>query len=434
MSIIDKKYNVLIFPGGTEIGLEIFKSLYYCKNIELYSVGQNISNHAPYVFSKHFIIPSVHDLHWITSLNKIITDYGIHYIFPAHDDVIVALAKNQHQIKAKIVSSPLRTCLITRSKSETYQFFKNIIPVPELYDDPNSIDRYPVFLKPDKGQGSQHTYKVHNKEYLLELLKEDRNYIITEYLPGEEYTVDCFSDREKGILFCSGRQRIRTRNGISMNSRLLDNKSNHLFFEYATIIAKNLDLHGAWFFQLKKDCNGVYKLLEVAPRIPGTMALQRVRGINLPLLSLYEQERILIEVLVNNQVEVEIDRALVNRYKHEINYDTVYVDLDDTLIVNNKINTNLIKFLYQCINRKKHIVLITKHIYDVEDTLKKYRIDGVFDEVIHLNALDNKANFIIDKNSIFIDDSFSERQSVSQQKGILTFDCSMLELLLEEFD
>lgn len=79
----------------------------------------------------------------------------IYYIFPAYDDVIVALAQNAERIKARILSSPLETCLINRSKSQTYRLFDGIIPVPKLYDCMGSVDYYPVFVKPDKGQGSQ---------------------------------------------------------------------------------------------------------------------------------------------------------------------------------------------------------------------------------------------------------------------------------------
>jgi len=70
-----------------------------------------------------------------------------------------------------------------------------------------------------------------------------------EYLEGDEYTVDCFSDREKGLLFCGGRQRIRTKSGISMNSRPIQNK---VFKEYAEAISKRLFFNGPWFFQIKK--------------------------------------------------------------------------------------------------------------------------------------------------------------------------------------
>ena len=41
-------YNVLVFPGGTENGLEIYKSLKYCKEVKLLTISMGdvvASNH-----------------------------------------------------------------------------------------------------------------------------------------------------------------------------------------------------------------------------------------------------------------------------------------------------------------------------------------------------------------------------------------------------
>jgi carbamoyl-phosphate synthase large subunit len=424
-----KKYNVLVFPGGTEIGLEIQKALCQQKDITLWSVGLDSPNHAPYVFAQHFIVPSIHNPDWITELNQIIVAQSIDYIFPAYDDVMIALVNHASELKARIISSPQATCLISRSKTQTYHLLKDVIPVPRLYQEAEVIETYPVFIKPDKGQGSQNTHLVETQQQLDQLSQQTHHdYIVMEYLPGEEYTVDCFSDRDRGLLFCGGRKRVRVRSGISVNSYPVHNP---IFQEYAEKISQSLSFHGAWFFQLKQDPAGVYKLLEVAPRIAGTMALNRVLGVNFPLMSLYEQERIPLQILFN-PIELEVDRALVNHYRHSLQYAQVYVDLDDTLILNDKVNTTLVRFLYQCINKNIRIALITKHAGNLDETLKRHRISELFDEVIHISKSSSKSDAMSGDRSIFIDDSFSERLAVSQRLGIMTFDCSMLEMLLDE--
>lgn len=426
-----KPYNVLVFPGGTEIGLEIGKSLSQCKEIQLFSGGENASDHAPYAFARHFLTPSVYQKSWIERLNEIVSLHKIDYIFPAHDDVVLALAENRDQIKTKIVSSPVGTCLVSRFKSKTYKLFEGILPIPKVYSRIEEIKDFPVFVKPDKGQGSQFTHIVHRREYLRGLLKEKQNFIIMEYLPGEEYTVDCFSDRQKGLLFCGPRERLRIRNGISMNSCAVKGNAD-LFHKYAEAISQKLAFYGAWFFQLKRDGQGTYKLLEVAPRIAGTMAYHRVLGVNFPLLSLYEQERIPLEILVN-KIDVEIDRALMNRCRHSLVYDKVYLDLDDTLLFKNAVNTHLIQFVYQCINRKIPVILMTKHAGDIQETLKKYRLTGLFEGVLLIDPAANKTDSIQKgEKAIFIDDSFSERLAASRRLGIPTFDCSMIEMLIDE--
>jgi carbamoyl-phosphate synthase large subunit len=428
-----KKRRVLVFPGGTEIGLEIWKSLRYCKEISLCSAGSNVSNHAPYVFGENFTVPDVHEPGWIEALSSVIKKHNIDYVFPAHDDVVVALGQNAERIDAQIISSPLSTCLICRSKTKTYERFKDILAVPKVFKKTSDVDRFPVFVKPDIGQGSQDASKVEDLTSLELFLKKKSNLIISEYLPGKEYTVDCFTDRRKGLLFCGGRERIRVRSGISVNSRPVNPKTSLQFKKMANVISRELEFHGAWFFQLKIDSLGTFKLLEIAPRISGAMALNRVLGVNFALLSIFEKEGCDISVMLND-CNVEIDRALVNRYKHSIKYDKVYVDLDDTLIVDEKVNVDLVRFLYQSLNRGCKVVLITKtaNSKEIDSVLAKLRLTNIFDEIILLSKNDSKADFINPKRSIFIDDSFSERITVFNRLGIPTFDCSMIELLFDE--
>lgn len=422
-------FRVLVFPGGTEIGLEINNALRCCKEVQLFSAGLAISNHASYVFSEHAEVPSIDRPGWLEVLNEIIVRQGINYIFPAYDDVIVALAENADRVRATIVTSPLETCLITRSKSRTYQTLRDIVPVPRVYEPSGPIDRFPVFVKPDKGQGSQNTHLVRDNEQLAAVLRRDTTALVLEYLPGEEYTIDCFSDRNDGLLFCAGRERTRTRSGISMNSHVVSVPE---FRDFAMAINRHLKFHGAWFFQLKKDVSNQLKLVEIGPRIAGTMALHRVLGVNFPLLSLYEQKRMPIRIMTNS-LKVDIDRALVNRYHHNLRYATVYVDLDDTLIFRGAVNTKLVAFLYQCTNEGKKLVLLTRHTMDIEQTLLRYRLSGLFDEIVHVPPRPAcKSQYIREKYAILIDDSFSERYASHAELGLPTFDCSMLEMLMDD--
>ena len=422
-------FRVLVFPGGTEIGLEINSALRQCKEVELFSAGLATSNHAPFVYAQHFEIPSIHEPAWLGALNELIRRLTIDYIFPAYDDVLVALAENANRINAKIITSPLQTCLITRSKSATYRKFRDTLPVPRVYASPDSIDRFPVFVKPDKGQGSQNTHLVHDRGELEVVLHQHPTNLILEYLPGEEYTIDCFSHRDQGLLFCSGRERLRVRNGISVCTSVVARDE---FRNFALAIAGQLEFHGAWFFQLKRDSEGRLKLLEIAPRIAGAMALHRALGVNFPFLSLYEQERLPIRIMTN-PIEVTLDRALVNRYRHNLRYDTVYVDLDDTLVLKGKVNARLVAFLYQCANDRKKLVLLTRHTADVEQTLRNHRLAGIFDEVVRVAPRPAcKSQCIVGNNAILIDDSFSERHAVMTKLGLPTFDCSMLEMLLDD--
>jgi carbamoyl-phosphate synthase large subunit len=422
------KRNVLVFPAGTEIGLEIFHALQSCKEVRLFGAGQDLSNHALFVYPEYYVLPSIYEKGWVDALIDLCRTLSIDYIFPAYDDVIVALSREAHRLPAKIISSPPRTCEITRSKSDTYRALSGKVRVPQLYSSSDAVFSYPVLVKPDRGQGSFGITKADDEQALVRALQAVREPIICEYLSGEEYTIDCFSDRDKGLLFAGARRRRRTRNGISVNTiteALPEAK------EMANNIGHELNLRGAWFFQLKRAHDGQLVLLEVSPRIAGSMATHRVKGVNFPLLSIFEEERLPISVKPNEGI-VELDRALGNRYRHTIRYSVLYVDLDDTLLVNGRVNTQVVKLLFQCINDGKKIILLTRHREDLNQTLARYRLSGLFDEVIHLGADEKKFSRIESRDAIFVDDSFAERMDVSERHNIPTFDCSMIEMLTEQ--
>lgn len=422
------KRNVLVFPAGTEIGLEIFHALEHCKEIVLYGAGQDVSNHARFVYPSYHVLPSIHEAGWLDALCDLCRSLKIDYVFPAYDDVIVALSREAEKLPARVISSPARTCELTRSKSATYRLLEGKLRVPRMYACVDEVRDYPVFVKPDRGQGSFGTTKANDREALNAALRAVPDPLICEYLPGAEYTVDCFSDRERGLLFAGARSRRRTRNGISVNTvtEYLPGAD-----ELARCISRELELHGAWFFQLKRDRGGELVLLEVAPRIAGAMAAHRVAGINFPLLSIFEAERLPFS-LRPLPGGVELDRALGNRYRHSIEFRTLYIDLDDTLLFNDRVNVLAVKLLFQCINRGRRVVLLTRHCGDLGETLARHRLAGLFDEVIHLAEGERKSHYVIDESSIFVDDSFSERMDVAECRNIPTFDCSMIELLTEQ--
>src|SRR5947209_17317129 len=120
--------NVLVFPAGSEIGLEIYSALRDAKEVNVFAAGQAISNHAPFVCGKYHELPSIHEPNWVDELNRLIGALAIEFVIPAYDDVLLALAAEQHRISATIVTSPLETCRMARSKTRTYAALESVVP------------------------------------------------------------------------------------------------------------------------------------------------------------------------------------------------------------------------------------------------------------------------------------------------------------------
>ncbi|WAH57379.1 ATP-grasp domain-containing protein [Pseudomonas silvicola] len=422
--------QVLVFPAGTEIGLEIFHALQYCKEIQLHGAGQPISNPAQLVYPDYHPLPSIHEADWLPRLVTLCKQLKIDYIFPAYDDAIIALHEVAEQLPAVIVGASAEVCSLTRLKSSTYARLRDTVAVPRVFRHADEVTGFPVFVKPDRGQGSQGVARCDDAGALHRACAALPDPLICQYLPGEEFTVDCFSDRERGLLYASARRRLRIRNGIAVNSVTEELPQAQAM---AARISDELNMRGAWFFQVKRAADGALTLLEVAPRIAGSMSTNRVRGVNFPLLSLYEQERAPLGILAYEGC-VEVDRALGNRYRHDVQYATLYVDLDDTLIFRDQVNTQVVSLVYRALNLKRKVKLITRHRHDLDATLARHRLAGLFDEIIHITDGTPKSAFIRESDAILVDDSYAERLEVSRSRGIHTFDCSMIDMLLSSPD
>lgn len=271
---------------------------------------------------------------------------------------------------------------------------------------------------------------ANNKDELLYYISQDSSLIILEYLPNEEYTIDCFTDRNGKLKFTGMRQRKRIKSGISVNS--ITQETPNEIVDIAKEINSKLKFQGMWFFQVKIDSKGKYKLLEIAPRIAGTMCLYRNQGVNFALLSIYDKIGYDVKIFTN-KVNVEVDRALTNRYLIDLDYDNIYIDFDDTITNKNHINPYVMMFLYQSLNNNKKIFLITKHIKNVIDTLRQYKISPeIFDKIIQISKEDEKYKYLKEtEKAIFIDDSFQERYKINVELNIPSYSVDMIESLID---
>ncbi len=100
--------------------------------------------------------------------------------------------------------------------------------------------------------------------------------IVSEFLPGEEYTVDglCIPDHELYVV----RERVETKNGLTTVGKVVEHKE---IEEYSKKLTRALGLTTVFGFQFKADENGQVKALECNPRIQGTMVMSTMAGANI---------------------------------------------------------------------------------------------------------------------------------------------------------
>ena len=101
----------------------------------------------------------------------------------------------------KYTGSGVLASALTMDKNKTKQIAENIgIRVPKSYRDLDSIERFPVIIKPVDEGSSKGLFLCNNKEEAGEALKKLRKPIIEDYIVGEELTVGVLNDKALGVL------------------------------------------------------------------------------------------------------------------------------------------------------------------------------------------------------------------------------------------
>ncbi|MEQ8196865.1 MAG: ATP-grasp domain-containing protein [Clostridiaceae bacterium] len=423
--------NVLIFPAGSVSAINIYDSLKYNPNFNVFGASAK-ADHAEFIYPQGKLFSGnlfITQKDFIDEFNKVIEKFKIDYIIPTHDTVALFLARHCRSIKAELICSPYKTAKIAENKKLTCECLKDLYFYPKVYNSINEITNYPVFLKPYVGAGGKGTYLVTSKEDLKVILKKNPDLLISEYLPGREYTVDCFTNKDGELLFAGARTRERITIGITFHSVRTEPDSE--FKSIAEELNNKLKFRGAWFFQVKEDGFGNLKLMEFSVRQAGTMAFYRQLGINFAALSVFDAMGRDLRVVFNDY-KLILDRTVKSSYRLDYQYEILYIDLDETLIVNGNVNTDLMKLIYQSVNANKKVVLLTKHPYVLDGSLRKYRINkDLFDEIILLEPEKEKAEYIAKSNAVFIDNSFAERILVKEICNIPVFDVDAVECLID---
>lgn len=423
------KFKGIIYPSGSTVSLEIIDSLKNNKDFVL--IGVNSHNNYEYnkLFDKTYNeCPFDNDEEkCINYLLDICNNENCNFIIPTMDHTHYILTKNLSKFdknNIKIISSSYAVNEICLSKEKTYLFFKEKIKCPIIYKiDDIKQENYPIFLKPKIGYGSKNTFLIKNNEDLMSKYNDDM--LILEYLSGKEYTIDCISNNST-LMYFNIRERVLYKNGLSVitsNIIVDDDEINNNIKEFALNINNSLEFKGAWFFQVKFNNKNELKLLEISTRIAGASSINRLNGVNLILLSIYLHFDIPINILNNNKIW-NVSKILTNYVDFNLfkKYNNIYIDFDDTLIINKNVNEKAISFIYKCINRNINLFLITRHKNDIYESLKHYKINiDLFKEIICVKDNLLKSDYI-KENSILIDDSFKERIDCVKRKNTLIFD------------
>ena len=247
-----------------------------------------------------FKVPLAREEGFLDAIRELVRENQIDLLIPQVDEELLFFAEND--VGTRVVVSPpitLNTCL---DKYQLYERFKDrgLCPAYALGD--SEIRIYgQVFVKPRRGRGSRNSAGFASvsgipKEFLT------NSYVISEFLPGTEYTVDAMCDFQGSLVYAVPRVRTETLHGISIRGRTEKNRE---IMEITHEICKVLKFIGPINLQFKLDKAGKPKLVEINPRFSGGLPITAAAGINPVeiLLELFRGNEIPKERLVWEEME-----------------------------------------------------------------------------------------------------------------------------------
>jgi len=268
-----------------------------------------------------YIVPKGNSKKFINTILKICEKEKIDIIIPGNADEILSISKNIELFNSKNIKTTIsnfNNLDIILDKEKTYSKLKKIgINIPEYYRVKNYKEfldgikklGYPqknICFKPSKYSESggtrgfrilrqKNTAKkiiLHEKPDSVEIDFETTksalkntgpiDLLVMEYLPGDEFSTYVFAEKGK-MMYCISNLRQKLDQYYSFEAKIQKNKKIEIMCKK---IIEELELTSNVNIQFKNSKNNIPKLIEINPRIGGTIILPSVSGINLPYLAI----------------------------------------------------------------------------------------------------------------------------------------------------
>ncbi len=265
-----------------------------------------------------YALPKPESSAYLNVLNDIVKKENVDVIIPQTTREIDLLSKQKPAVDCKIIVSGSENIARANDKYLIIKECEKVgVPFPEyfLITDAKSLREailsigYPnkkVIVKPRMSNGLRGVRIITEQGLTLQSYLGDKpsgleidlttfmkifedaatfpELLVTEYMPGEEYSVDVFRTKKQTVIIPRLRKSIRS--GISFET-VVDLQRKDVE-EYSLKLAESLDLNYCFGFQFKLDDNGIPKILESNPRVQGTMIAAAAAGCNMIYYSVLE--------------------------------------------------------------------------------------------------------------------------------------------------
>lgn len=266
--------------------------------------------------SRRVIVPRGDSPDYADALVALSAAMQVDVVVPTVDAELSPLSRSLHRLGAIGTSVLMTRRLPLRTALDKWLLMTTLrdrvhVPASALLDEQFDAVawEYPAVAKPRKGSGSRGIVTATSSADLA-ALPRDGSYLVQEYLPGPEYSIDVLARRDATVAAAVPRERLRVDSGIACVSRTVRDPR---LVELGRRTVETTGLTGIANVQCRLDRAGRPAVIEINPRVPGTIGLTVASGVNMPRLALAE----ILGVPVPDGLRFE-ERAVVRTWQQHV--------------------------------------------------------------------------------------------------------------------
>jgi carbamoyl-phosphate synthase large subunit len=281
-----KKINLLFLAPNWRVSLiHTFQNALnsFAPGNDIAGADSNIYSPALKTLDTKLNIPRFDHPDCLKSLLTFCREKSINAIIPLTNRAIEYLDKNRKpftDLSIRLYINNSEIISICHDKEKLSNFFQEKgIPTPSPFD--LLSPSFPLISKPKKGEGGKNCFVINDQVDLDYCQAKFPNQILQQFIEGDEYTIDWFSDSSGLPLVVIPRKRIETRAGEVTLSQIDLNQG---IIEQAKKMAAVLGLKGPCNLQGFKESSGRFLFTDINLRFGSGSVHSISQGADIPNL------------------------------------------------------------------------------------------------------------------------------------------------------
>ena len=254
---------------------------------ELIAVDMDAASAALHRADARVVVPPTGTLEYIPALLEVCQRRRVGLLIPLTDLDLRSLSRHREKFTAigcEVMIGSVDTTSLCRDKMRTWKFLRSIgLPAIRTLtlEQFRANPFFPCFIKPIRGSASVGAGVIHSEVELKAHVATFGDLMLAQdFVPGAEYTLDIFRNRQGKVLSVVPRQRLVIRSGeVEKGLTVHDSE----LLEAGVLLGEKLDdVWGVINAQCRRPAEGKAHFFEINPRFGGGVPLAIAAGANLP--------------------------------------------------------------------------------------------------------------------------------------------------------